>query len=83
LGAFSNSTAGFAAEWLPNVLGAPVYGSPRCHVNAFGSLFLRPWHHVAVWAPAPHCQIAGHCCSKGGIRNCTERKVNERGAQVP
>ncbi len=31
----------------------------------------------------PHCRIARHCDSKGGIRNCTERKVNERRAQVP
>jgi hypothetical protein len=38
---------------------------------------------MAVQAPAPHSQIARHCCSKGGIRNCTERKVNERGARVP
>jgi len=31
----------------------------------------------------PHCRIARHCDSKGGIRNCTERKVNERRARVP
>jgi hypothetical protein len=36
-----------------------------------------------TWPYGLHSQIAGHCYSKGGIRNCTERKVNERGARVP
>jgi hypothetical protein len=38
---------------------------------------------LAGLGTVPHCQIARHCDSKGGIRNCTERKVNERGARVP